>query len=44
MEQVHERVKLAPPHTLMEMHEEDDDANTADAILQTVFFGEIIFG
>lgn len=41
---VNEWVQKAPTHSLVEMAEERDDADTADAILQTVFFKEIIFG
>jgi hypothetical protein len=29
---------------LMDAVNENDDADTADAILQTVFYGEVIFG
>ena len=39
-----ERVKLTPYRHLMDAIDETDDADTADAILQTVFFGDIIFG
>ena len=41
---VHNRVCNAPMRHLIDMHNEDDDAETADAILQTVAFNEIIFG
>jgi hypothetical protein len=41
---VHERVQNTEANYLMEMVNENDDADTADAILQTVFFNEIIFG
>jgi hypothetical protein len=41
---VHERVKQTPSYWLIQMAEGNDDAYTADAILQTVFFKEIIFG
>jgi hypothetical protein len=41
---VHERVQQTPHRHLMNMVEENDDADTADAILQTVFFSDIIFG
>jgi hypothetical protein len=43
MKEVHERVENAPIHHLMDMHNENDDADTADAILQSVFFNDIIF-
>lgn len=41
---VHQRVQLAPARHLMDMIEEQDDADTADVIIQTVFFEEIVFG
>ena len=41
---VHERVQQTPSDWLIQMAEGNDDAYTADAILQTVFFKEIIFG
>lgn len=41
---VYERLPLAPAQDLIDMKEENDDASTADNILQTVFFKEIIFG
>lgn len=44
MQDVLERVKLTPSDYLADMINENDDAITADAILQTVFFKEIIFG
>ena len=44
LEDVIERVKLTPYRHLMDAIEETGDADTADAILQTVFFGEVIFG
>ena len=44
LQMVHERVQSTPFRHLIDMHEEQDDAETADAILQTVFFNEIIFG
>ena len=42
--EVHERVQLTPVNHLMDMVNEHDDAITADVILQTVFFKEVIFG
>jgi len=42
--EVHERVQLTPVNHLMDMVNEQDDAITADVILQTVFFKEVIFG
>lgn len=44
MKEVHERVKKTPTHHLMNMINENDDAITADVILQSVFFEDIIFG
>jgi hypothetical protein len=39
-----ERMALVPHRHLYDMMEENDDADTGDAILQTVFFKEILFG
>ena len=44
MEDVHERVQLTDARHLLDMINENDDAITADCILQTVFFKEIVFG
>jgi hypothetical protein len=44
LEDVHTRVQLSPPNLIIAVHENQDDADTADGILQTVFFQEIIFG
>jgi hypothetical protein len=44
LQDVHERVQQTPVHRLLEMIEERDDADTADCIIQQVFFSEIIFG
>lgn len=41
---VHDRVQRTPLRFLMDMIEERDDAETADVVLQTVFFEEIVFG
>lgn len=41
---VHEKVQLTPIEHLRNMIDENDDAETADVILQTVFYGEIVFG
>jgi hypothetical protein len=41
---VHERVKNTPIMHLMNMINEEDDAVTADVILQTVFLNEVIYG
>lgn len=44
IEMVHYRVQKTEQHHLFDMIEERDDANTADAILQTVLYKEVIFG
>lgn len=44
IEDVYDKVKNAPFRYIYEMTEGLDDAETADVILQTVFFNEIIFG
>lgn len=44
LKEVHERVQLADAQTILDMLNENDDAITADCILQTVFFKEIVFG
>ena len=41
---VHERVQNAPLNHLTDMINENDDADTADVILQTVIYNEVIFG
>jgi hypothetical protein len=41
---VHERVQLTEVQHLLDMRNENDDATTADCILQTCFYEEIIFG
>lgn len=43
LEQVHERVSKAPADSIMAMINEEDDAITADDILQTVFWEEVFF-
>lgn len=43
MKDVHERVQDTPINHLSDMYYECDDVETADAILQTVFFKIIIF-
>jgi hypothetical protein len=42
--EVHSRVGTVDPQVLLNMQNETDDAYDADAILQTVFWGEVIFG
>ena len=44
LDMVHDRVRNAPQEHLMNMYNEDDDAETADVILQWVAYQEIIFG
>lgn len=44
LKDVHEKVSKAPVRHLMDMINENDDAETADVIIQQVFFNDIIFG
>lgn len=44
LQDVHDRVQKTEARFLIAMQEEQDDAETADVILQTVFMGEVIFG
>jgi hypothetical protein len=44
MKEVHERVQLTDAQSILDMLNENDDANTADCILQTVFFTEVVYG
>jgi hypothetical protein len=44
LQDVHERVQNTPHEHLMNMVDENDDCVTADIILQSVFFSDIIFG
>lgn len=41
---VHERVQNAPVRHLLDAINEQDDGDTADVILQSVFYGDVIFG
>lgn len=41
---VHERVQMVDAQHILDMINEEYDADTADCVLQTVFFGEVIFG
>jgi len=41
---VWEKVKTAPYRNIINIIDGNDDVDDADAILQTVFFGEVIFG
>lgn len=44
MEDVINNVQLTPSRHLMDMINQNDDADTADAIIQSVFYKDIIFG
>ena len=44
IKEVHERVQKTPIRHLMNAINEEDDGDTADVILQSVFFEDIIFG
>ena len=44
LKDVHEKVQTTDATWLLQMEHGEDDATTADCILQTVFFGEIVFG
>lgn len=44
LKDIHERVSNTPGRHLWDMINENDDADTADVILQQVFFNEIVFG
>jgi hypothetical protein len=44
LKDVHSRVAKTPLSHLMDAVNENDDADTADAIIQTVFYKEVIFG
>ena len=44
LKDVHERVQEAPVRHLMDAINEQDDGDTADVILQTVFYQDVIFG
>lgn len=41
---VHKRMHDVDAKWLIQMYNEEDDATTADCILQTIFYGEVIFG
>jgi len=41
---VHKRVSQTPIRHLMNMINEEDDAETADVVIQSVFFKDVIFG
>jgi hypothetical protein len=42
--EVHARVQDTPLWALQQMIDDEDDAETAEVMLQQVFFGEIVFG
>jgi hypothetical protein len=44
LQDVHECVKKAPIEDLLAVINEDSDANNSDIILQSVLYGEVIFG
>jgi hypothetical protein len=44
MQQVYDNMDKVSPKWIMQMHTGDDDGETADVILQTVFLGDIIYG
>jgi len=44
IKEVHERVPLAPAEDVLTMLNEQGDAGTADIVIQTVFYNEVIFG
>jgi len=44
LKEVHDRVALTQLNHLMNMINEEDDAETADVILQTVFLQDIVYG
>jgi hypothetical protein len=44
LENIHQRVQTAPGHVLAAFLDESYDAGDADAMLQHVAYGEIIFG
>ena len=44
LQDVMERFELVPVDTLIEFIQENDDSDTADILIQTIFYKEIIFG
>ena len=44
LEDIHNKMSNVDPNRLLEIINENDDAETADVILQTVFYDEVIFG
>jgi hypothetical protein len=44
LQQVYDNMDKVDPKWILQMHNEEDDAVTADVIIQTVFLGEVIYG
>ena len=44
LKEVHERVSEVPARNLINIDTENDDAIDADVVIQTVFFGEVVYG
>lgn len=44
LKDVHERISKTPIRHLVNAIEEEDDAETADVILQTVFLNDVVYG
>jgi hypothetical protein len=44
LQDVHDKVCNAPARNILKFIEQEDDAEDADVILQTVFMGEVMFG
>ncbi len=44
LQDVYDRISETPIRHLLNLIEENDDAETADVILQTVFLGEVVYG
>jgi hypothetical protein len=44
LKDVHERMEKVPVRNILNMIEENDDAEDADVIIQTVFLKEVVFG
>jgi hypothetical protein len=44
LKDIHDRIQNVPANRILEMINETHDADTADVILQTAFFNQIIFG
>jgi hypothetical protein len=44
LKDVHERVQEAPVRHILDAINEQDDGDTADVILQSVFYQDVVFG